>query len=168
MRFCATFVRYKNSISRPDSGGQIRCADKEKALENQGLLSGLIWLRGQDLNLRPSGYETDLPTFIWLILLVFFNFVQPLCEKMSESAACKKSMMNRKVICRHLTIYRTMFKQTQVNTPSLLYRQKVSTNLARLSLLSYLERNSSLHLSASFRYTSSEPPKYCSTRSRSS
>ena len=35
----------------------------KKASRLTGLFSGILWLREQDLNLRPSGYEPDeLPT----------------------------------------------------------------------------------------------------------
>ena len=38
---------------------QIAGLRNEKALENINVFKGFLWLRGQDLNLRPSGYEPD-------------------------------------------------------------------------------------------------------------
>jgi len=36
----------------------------DKAPASATLRPGLLWWRGQDLNLRPSGYESDAPCFM--------------------------------------------------------------------------------------------------------
>jgi hypothetical protein len=62
------------------------CSRKQKTLLLQGVLLNSNWLRGQDLNIRPSGYEPErLLHFIWFIWL-FIHFLLVVCAVVGDNS----------------------------------------------------------------------------------